>query len=87
MAILYVTPVNQAAVYDGTNSAEMIAVANLTGGGPFSVISENSNQLVIGSRGWNLTFQIGYAMLGTSVLTGQELADNWAEVTPIAQQQ
>jgi hypothetical protein len=85
MAIKYVVPVNQAAIYDGTNAAEMCNVANLSGFGPFTVVSESSGQLVIGSRGFNLTFQEGYAMLGTSVLTPAELGENWAEVTPIGQ--
>jgi hypothetical protein len=86
MAIKYVVPVNKAAIYDGTNATEMCDVANLTGFGPFTVISESSGQLVIGSRGFNLTFQIGYAMLGTSVLTPAELGADWAEVVPIGQQ-
>lgn len=83
MALKYVVPVNQAAIWDGTNTAEMCSTADLTGFGPFTVKSNNSGQLVITSRGWDLTFQLGYVMLGTSVLTDTEFAANWAEVTPI----
>lgn len=85
MTIKTVVPFYQAAQYDGTNSAEVIEVANLSGYGPFTVSDETIDGLFITSRGITFALGLGDVMLGTEVLSGETFGANWAEVTPIGE--
>lgn len=81
MAIRYGIPVNKFAQYDGTNSAEICAVADSTGYGPFTVHFENSVSLTI-KNGFNfqLSLNLTDVICGFSVIPAATFAAEWAEV-------
>ncbi len=81
MAVRYAIPANKFAQYDGTNSAEVIEVANSTGFGPFTVDQQSSVAVTIKNGfGLSLTLNLTDIICGYSVIPASVFAAEWAEV-------
>ncbi len=81
MAVRYAVPANKFAQYDGSNSSEVIEVANSTGFGPFTVDQESSVAVTVkNSFNFSLTLNLTDVICGYSVIPASVFAAEWAEV-------